>query len=84
MQQLMSKSEIVYGIRQLNVSDRLSVITYIWDEIKESHELETVSEDERRLLLNRLGDYRANPDSATDWTELRQEIYKKKTYRMVS
>jgi len=75
MQHVMSKNEIVYGIRKLNVIERLNIITDIWDEIKESRELETISEDERRLLLNRLANYRSNPDSATDWAELRQEIY---------
>jgi len=77
MQHLMSKSEIVYGIRKLNVIERLSIITDIWDEIKESQELEAVSEDERRLLLNRLANYKANPSSAADWKELKQEIYKR-------
>lgn len=75
MQHIMSKNEIVYGIRSLNVIERLNIITDIWDEIKESQELETVSEDEKILLLNRLANYRANPDSATDWKELRQDIY---------
>ncbi len=74
MQHVMSKNEIVYGIRRLNVIERLNIITDIWDEIKESQELEAVSEDDRRLLLNRLANYRSAPDSATDWAELRQEI----------
>jgi hypothetical protein len=55
MQHIMSKNEIVYGIRNLNVIERLNIITDIWDEIKESQELEAVSEDEKILLLNRLG-----------------------------
>ncbi len=75
MQDVMSKNEIVYGIRRLNVIERLNIITDIWDEIKESLELETVSEDDRRLLLSRLANYRANPDSATEWGELSQEVY---------
>jgi putative addiction module component (TIGR02574 family) len=75
MQHIMSKNEIVCGIRRLNVIERLNIITDIWDEIKESQEMETVSEDDRRLLLNRLANYRANPDSAADWAELRQEIH---------
>jgi len=75
MQHVMSKSEIVYGIRNLNVIERLNIVTDIWDEIKDSRELETVSENDRRLLLNRLANYRANPDSAMDWAELRQEIH---------
>ncbi len=75
MQHIINKNEIVYGIRHLNVIERLNIITDIWDEIKESQELETVSEDDKKLLLNRLENYRANPDSATDWKELRQEIH---------
>jgi len=75
MQHVMSKNEIVYGIRKLDVIERLNIITDIWDEIKESRELETVSENDRRLLLSRLANYRTNPDSATEWAELRQEIY---------
>jgi|GEM_PF-1062301 len=75
MQHIISKSEIVYGIRKLNVIERLNIISDVWDEIKDSRELETVSEDDRRILLNRLANYRAAPHSATDWTELRQEMY---------
>ena len=75
MQHVMNKNEIVYGIRKLNVIERLNIITDIWDEIKDSKELETVSENDKRILLNRLATYRANPDSATDWEELRQEIH---------
>lgn len=71
----MSKNEIVYGIRKLNVIERLNIITDIWDEIKDSQELETVSENEKRLLLNRLSNYRAKPESAIDWDELKQEIH---------
>ncbi len=75
MEHLMSKNEIVYGIRKLNVIERLNIITDIWDEIKDSQELETVSENDKRLLLNRLSNYRANPESATDWDELKQDIH---------
>ena len=75
MQHMISKSEIVYGIKRLNIIERLNVISDVWDEIIDSQELETVSEDDRRILLNRLANYRADPDSATDWAELRQETY---------
>ena len=49
----------------------------IWDEIKESKELESVSDEDKSLLLNRLAHYRTNPESATDWRDLRQGIYEK-------
>ena len=58
----------------------MNLITDIWDEIKEAKELELVSDDEKRLLLNRLANYRANPDSAINWEELKQEVYQKNAH----
>ncbi len=75
MQHVMNKNEIVYGIRNLNVGERLSIITDIWDEIKDARELEAVSESDKKLLLNRLSNYREHPDSASDWDDVRQEIH---------
>lgn len=71
----MDKIELAQELKKLNVIDRLNIISEIWDEIKDSEELEAVSESEKRLLLNRLANYRANPDSATEWGELRQEVH---------
>ncbi len=71
----MDKNGIVHEIRRLNVIERLNIVADIWDEIKESKELEVVSEEDKRILLNRLANYQANPNSATDWNELRQDIY---------
>ncbi|MCF6268919.1 MAG: addiction module protein [Melioribacteraceae bacterium] len=73
----MNKNKIVSEIRKLNVIERLNIVTDIWDEIKESQELEAISENDKRILLNRLANYRANPDSATDWKNLKQEVYDK-------
>jgi len=77
MQQTMNKNDLIRIIRSLGVIERLNIITDIWDEIKESQELEAVSEEEKQLLRNRLAHYKANPDSAVDWTKLRDEIYDK-------
>ena len=74
---VMHKSKIVQELRELNVIERLNILTDIWDEIKESRELEFVSDEEKRLLLNRLANYRSNPGSAKDWTDLKQEVYEK-------
>lgn len=75
MQDVINKNEIFSEIRRLNVIERLNIITDIWDEIKESQELTSVSEEDKKLLLTRLANYRANPDSATNWTNLKQDIY---------
>ncbi len=75
MQDIINKNELFYEIRRLDVIDRLNIITDIWDEIKESQELAYVTEEDKKLLLNRLANYRTNPDSAIDWTNLKQDIY---------
>jgi putative addiction module component (TIGR02574 family) len=77
MQHVMNTSEISNEIRKLCVIERLNIITDVWDEIKESKALEPISDEEKRLLLSRLANYRANPQSATDWTELKKEVYDK-------
>ena len=74
MQHVIKKNKIVSEIRKFNVIERLSIVTDIWDEMKESQEFETISEDDKRILLNRLTNYRANPNSEIDWTTLKQEI----------
>jgi len=75
MQNVVNKNSIFSEIRRLNVIERLNIITDIWDEIKESQELTSVSEEDKKILLGRLANYRANPESATDWTNLKQDIY---------
>jgi putative addiction module component (TIGR02574 family) len=75
MQDVVNKNGIFSEIRRLNVIERLNIITDIWDEIKESQELTSVSEKEKKLLLDRLANYRAHPESATDWINLKQDIY---------
>ncbi len=77
MQSTLNRNEIVEGIRRLNVIERLNIVTDIWDEIKESQELENISDNEKKILLKRLANYRDAPDSAKDWSDLKQEIYKK-------
>jgi putative addiction module component (TIGR02574 family) len=75
MQDVMNKNEITNEIRKLNVEERLNIITDIWDEIKESKPLEAVPDEEKRLLLDRLANFRAKPASASDWTDLKREAY---------
>ena len=63
MQQTMNKNDLIRIIRSLGVIERLNIVTDIWEE--------------KQLLRNRLAHYKANPNSAVDWTKLRQEIHDK-------
>ncbi len=77
MQHALGKNKITTAIRELGVIERLNIISDIWDEIKKAKELEAISEEDKRILLNRLANYRANPNSSTDWTELKKETYRR-------
>ncbi len=77
MQKSMNKSSLINEIRKLGITERLNILSLIWDEIKESKVLETIPEEDERLLMDRLANYRQNPSSASDWTELKKEVYEK-------
>ena len=72
-----NKTEIIQEISSLNVADQLNIITDIWNKIKKSKELQTVTKNEKKLLMDRLANYKSNPESAIDWTTLKQEVYDK-------
>lgn len=74
MEQMLDKNEIVHQIRKWPPMERLNLISEIWDEIKEAKELISVSEDEKELLLDRLANFRANPESAVDWETLKRKF----------
>jgi len=74
MPSVIHKSKILQQLKNLNVIERLNIITDMWDQIKESRELEFVSDEEKELLLNRLANYRSDPGSAKDWSDLKQEV----------
>ena len=75
MEYMLDKNEIVHQIRKWHPIERLNLISDIWDEIKEAKELASISEDEKKLLLNRLANYRTNPESSIDWETLKKEVY---------
>jgi len=68
-------NDLTFALRQLPVIERLTIISEIWDEIKESKDLELVSDNEKKLLQKRLNDYRLDKDSAEDWIALKMEAY---------
>ena len=77
MQETMNKTKIASEIRKLGVLQRLDILADMWDEMKESKELEAVSTEEKIILLNRLSNYRENPGSAEDWEKLKREVLDK-------
>nr|VFJ42763.1 MAG: hypothetical protein BECKDK2373C_GA0170839_100237 [Candidatus Kentron sp. DK] len=71
----MRKEEVPHGISGLDVFGQFNVIPDIRDRIRDAQASEVISEEERKLLLARLANYRSNPDSATDWADLKQAVH---------
>jgi len=69
-----SNSEILKELHNLSVANRLSIVTNIWEEIKETEELRGVTIKQKELLMERSANYNAKPEMAVDWSILKQEV----------
>jgi len=70
----MSQSLSEADIEQLSVSQRLELITLLWDSIPDSPEGLPVPESHRQELERRLAAADASPDSAIPWEEVRTRL----------
>jgi len=67
--------QIISALRQSDIVEVLLNQIFKSRKIKRSQELTSVSEEDKKLLLNRLANYRVDPESATNWINLKQDIY---------
>jgi len=67
--------QIISALRQSDIVEVLLNQILKSRKIKRSQELTSVSEEDKKLLLNRLANYRVDPESATNWINLKQDIY---------
>ena len=58
----------------LPISERIQLVTEIWDSIAEFPEEIELTPATRKLLAKRLAAYRANPDNGTQWQEVKHRI----------
>ena len=58
----------------LPVSERIQLVSEIWDSIAECPEQIELSDATRRLLRKRLADFRANPNAGSPWAEVKIRI----------
>lgn len=66
---------------ELNVVERLELIEELWDSIatdSQSAAQIPLTDDERELIDARLREYRASPNEARPWPEVRAEILKQR------
>ena len=58
----------------LPISERIQLVTEIWDSIAEFPDKIELTPSSRRLLDKRLAAYRANPDQGSPWQEVKRRI----------
>ncbi|MDT8321950.1 MAG: addiction module protein [Xanthomonadales bacterium] len=58
----------------LPISERIQLVTEIWDGIAEFPDEIELTPSTRKLLVKRLAAYRASPDEGSPWQEVKQRI----------
>lgn len=59
---------------ELSVSERIQLVTEIWDSIAACPEKIELTEATRQLLRKRLAAYRANPEAGSPWEDVKGRI----------
>ena len=62
-------------IRKLSVSERLQLVTEIWDSILDTPELLPVSDELLEELQRRLEAHRASPEDSEPWELVEREVF---------
>jgi putative addiction module component (TIGR02574 family) len=70
----MSQPSPDFDIQHLNPSQKLDLITQLWDSIPDSMESIPVPEWHRQELEQRLASADATPEAAIPWEEVRQRL----------
>ena len=58
----------------LPISERIQLVTEIWDSIAEFPDKIELTSSTRKLLDKRLAAYRANPDQGSPWQEVKRRL----------
>ena len=58
----------------LPISERIQLVSEIWDSIAEFPDEIELTASTRKLLAKRLAAYRANPDEGSPWREVKNRI----------
>ena len=58
----------------LPISERIQLVSEIWDSIAEFPDEIELTASTRKLLAKRLAAYRANPDEGSPWREVKHRI----------
>lgn len=65
----------------LDVETRLELIELLWESIASDPQASArlpISDAERAIVEERLGEHRENPSTARPWSEVRDELFKRR------
>ena len=62
------------GFDELSVDQRIDFVQYLWDRIAATPEQVPIPAWHRRIILERLESYRADPTAGRPWADVRTEI----------
>ncbi len=64
------------GFDDLSVEEQIDYVQELWDRIAAKPEIVPVPEWHKKLIDERLEEYRGNPSDARPWSEVRKSIEK--------
>jgi putative addiction module component (TIGR02574 family) len=62
------------GFDELSVDQRIDFVQSLWDRIAATPQQVTIPDWHRRIILERLEAYRADPTAGRPWADVRTEI----------
>lgn len=69
--------DVLDKILKLSTEDKFRLVEAIWDNIaEEGYQDNTVSEEEKNILNDRLMSYKRNPDRTRSWDEFAKDFLK--------
>ncbi len=63
---------------ELSISERIQLVEDVWDTIVAKAEAIELTEDEKKVVDERLEAYHRNPDSGSPWEDVYKRIVNKK------
>jgi putative addiction module component (TIGR02574 family) len=69
-----SKLQIPPEFDDASTEERIEFVTKLWDQIVQSGEDIPIPDHHKRILEERLREYRANPQPGKPWAQVRDEL----------
>jgi putative addiction module component (TIGR02574 family) len=72
----MVAKNLLADVLALPLPDRVELFEHLRDNLRNEPDLDPLTEEQKRILEERLADYDANPDEGSSWEEVEARILK--------